>query len=101
MPSAATDPAACWPRCQRRDLEDGNRRARRGRHEKPPEAREASDSRSPTPSDRWDHRAGDNSRGWPQDPFVIRNAVIHIMNEQPLKADLFATPGPADISLVC
>jgi hypothetical protein len=32
---------------------------------------------------------------------VIRNAVIHIMNEQPLLADLLTTPGPADISLIC
>jgi hypothetical protein len=32
---------------------------------------------------------------------VIRNAVIHIMNEQPLLADLLNTPGPGDISLIC
>jgi hypothetical protein len=32
---------------------------------------------------------------------VIRNAVIHLANEQPLLADLFAPPGAADISLVC
>jgi hypothetical protein len=32
---------------------------------------------------------------------VIRNAVIHITNEQPLLADLFETPTPTDVSLVC
>lgn len=32
---------------------------------------------------------------------MIRNAVIHLANEQPLLADLFAPPGAADISLVC
>jgi hypothetical protein len=34
-------------------------------------------------------------------PAVIRNAVIHIANEQPLLADLFEMPTSADISLVC
>jgi hypothetical protein len=32
---------------------------------------------------------------------VIRNAVIHLANEQPLLADLFAPPSGADVSLVC
>jgi hypothetical protein len=32
---------------------------------------------------------------------VIRNAVIHIANEQPLLADLFDTPTSSDVSLVC
>lgn len=32
---------------------------------------------------------------------MIRNAVIHITNEQPLLADLFETPTPTDVSLVC
>jgi hypothetical protein len=32
---------------------------------------------------------------------VIRNAVIHIANEQPLLADLFEMPSSADVSLVC
>jgi hypothetical protein len=32
---------------------------------------------------------------------VIRNAVIHITNEQPLLADLFETPKTTDVSLVC
>jgi hypothetical protein len=32
---------------------------------------------------------------------VIRNAVIHITNEQPLLADLFDTPSATDVSLVC
>jgi hypothetical protein len=32
---------------------------------------------------------------------VIRNAVIHIANEQPLLADLFDMPVSADVSLVC
>ena len=32
---------------------------------------------------------------------MIRNAVIHIANEQPLLADLFAMPVSADVSLVC
>ncbi|HET9614137.1 MAG TPA: hypothetical protein VFP22_04920 [Candidatus Limnocylindrales bacterium] len=32
---------------------------------------------------------------------MIRNAVIHIANEQPLLADLFDLPTAADVSLVC
>jgi hypothetical protein len=32
---------------------------------------------------------------------VIRNAIIHIANEQPLLADLFDTPSSTDVSLVC
>lgn len=32
---------------------------------------------------------------------MIRNAVIHITNEQPLLADLFDTPSATDVSLVC
>ena len=35
------------------------------------------------------------------DPRVIRNAVIHIANEQPLLADLYEMPTAADVSLVC
>lgn len=32
---------------------------------------------------------------------MIRNAVIHIMNEQPLLADLFEAPAPGDVGLRC
>jgi hypothetical protein len=32
---------------------------------------------------------------------VIRNAVIHIANEQPLLADLYQMPVTTDVSLVC
>jgi hypothetical protein len=32
---------------------------------------------------------------------VINNVVIHINNEQPLVADLFEMPGPADQTLRC
>lgn len=32
---------------------------------------------------------------------MIRNAVIHISNEQPLLADLYAIPTATDASLVC
>jgi len=32
---------------------------------------------------------------------VIRNAVIHIANEQPLIADLFALPSASDVGLLC
>jgi hypothetical protein len=35
------------------------------------------------------------------DDGMIRNAVIHISNEQPLLADLYAVPTAADTSLVC
>ena len=34
-------------------------------------------------------------------PSVIRNAVIHISNEQPLLADLYEMPVSSDVSLVC
>ena len=32
---------------------------------------------------------------------MIRNAVIHLHNEQPLLCDLYTLPSPADVSLVC
>ena len=32
---------------------------------------------------------------------MIRDAVIHIANEQPLLADLFALPSPSDVGLLC
>ena len=32
---------------------------------------------------------------------MIRNAVIHIANEQPLLADLYEMPTAGDVSLVC
>jgi hypothetical protein len=32
---------------------------------------------------------------------VIRNAVIHIANEQPLLVDLYSVPTSSDVSLVC
>ena len=32
---------------------------------------------------------------------MIRNAVIHIMNEQPMLADLFEAPAPGDVGLRC
>ena len=32
---------------------------------------------------------------------TIRNAVIHLLNEQPLLADLYATPLAADQGLLC
>lgn len=36
-----------------------------------------------------------------QHRHVIRNAVLHIMNEQPLLADLFEAPAPGDVGLRC
>ena len=35
------------------------------------------------------------------DDPVIRNVVIHVMNEQPLVADLYAMPAASDAGLVC
>jgi hypothetical protein len=32
---------------------------------------------------------------------TIRNAVIHLNNEQPLLADLFEIPAPGDVGLLC
>ncbi len=32
---------------------------------------------------------------------TIRNAVIHLMNEQPLLADLFQLPSVTDLGLLC
>jgi hypothetical protein len=32
---------------------------------------------------------------------VIRNVVIHLMNEQPLLADVDALPAPSDVAFVC
>lgn len=34
-------------------------------------------------------------------PNVIRDAVLHLFNEQPLVADLFEMPGPGDLALIC
>jgi hypothetical protein len=34
-------------------------------------------------------------------PNVIRNAVLHIANEQPLLCDLFELPNPSDVALRC
>jgi hypothetical protein len=33
--------------------------------------------------------------------LVIRNVVIHVSNEQPLLADLYAPPTPGDAGLLC
>ncbi len=41
------------------------------------------------------------SRATGDDGAVIRNAVIHITNEQPLLADLYEMPTASDASLVC
>lgn len=35
------------------------------------------------------------------DPGVIRNACIHVQNEQPLLADLYDVPTAADAGLLC
>jgi hypothetical protein len=32
---------------------------------------------------------------------VIRNAVIHILNEQPLLADLYGLPSAGDVGMLC
>lgn len=32
---------------------------------------------------------------------MIRNAVIHVLNEQPLLADLFEMPAGSDVALLC
>lgn len=32
---------------------------------------------------------------------MIRDAVLHLLNEQPLLVDLFERPGPADTTLIC
>ena len=32
---------------------------------------------------------------------MIRNAVLHLMNEQPMLADLFEAPSPGDVGLRC
>jgi hypothetical protein len=32
---------------------------------------------------------------------VIRDAILHVMNEQPMRADLFEAPSPGDVGLRC
>jgi hypothetical protein len=32
---------------------------------------------------------------------VIRNVILHLVNEQPLHADLLGRPDPGDVSLIC
>ena len=32
---------------------------------------------------------------------MIRNAILHILNEQPMLADLFEAPAPGDVGLRC
>ncbi len=34
-------------------------------------------------------------------PTVIRDAVIHLLNDQPLLADLATLPLPGDVTLIC
>jgi hypothetical protein len=36
-----------------------------------------------------------------RDTVVIRNAVIHLTNEQPLLADLFELPAAGDTTIMC
>jgi hypothetical protein len=48
-----------------------------------------------------DHRAGDGVAVGRHDRAVIRNVVIHVTNEQPLIADLYAMPTSSDAGLVC
>ena len=33
--------------------------------------------------------------------MVIHGAILHLMNEQPMLADLFEAPAPGDVSLRC
>jgi hypothetical protein len=44
---------------------------------------------------------GTAGRAVGDDRAVIRNVVIHVENEQPLLADLFAMPNASDVGLVC
>ena len=32
---------------------------------------------------------------------MIRGAILHLMNEQPMRADLFEAPSPGDVGLRC
>ena len=32
---------------------------------------------------------------------MIRDAIVHTMNEQPMRADLFEAPSPGDVGLRC
>lgn len=50
----------------------------------------------------------DRTIGWLDGPprvgddrVVIRNAILHIQNEQPMVADLFEAPSPGDVGLRC
>jgi hypothetical protein len=36
-----------------------------------------------------------------QDRRVIRNAILHVINEQPMRADLFEAPSQGDVGLRC
>jgi hypothetical protein len=40
-------------------------------------------------------------RGGREHRAVIRNVVIHIINEQPLLADLYGLPSPSDVGMLC
>ncbi len=48
-----------------------------------------------------DERGADDGPGERQSRSVIRNAILHLTNEQPLLVDLFEPPRPDDVSLVC
>jgi hypothetical protein len=48
-----------------------------------------------------DHRAGDCIASVAQHRVVIRNVRIHVANEQPLLADIYALPSASDAGLVC
>jgi hypothetical protein len=45
--------------------------------------------------------ADERSTDRPSRQVTIRNAVLHMANDQPLVADLFASPEPSDIGLLC
>src|SRR5918997_6845890 len=45
--------------------------------------------------------ADERSTDRPSRQVTIRNAVLHMANDQPLVADLFAAPEPSDIGLLC
>lgn len=49
----------------------------------------------------WDHRAGDAGSRLGEHAGVIRSVVIHLSSEQPLLADLYGVPSPADVGLLC
>jgi hypothetical protein len=71
----------------------GRERPRRGRHRLLPSLT--------TPSTAITDESSESAPANPSSRELIRGAVIHLIGEQPIVADLFGYPSPADSTILC